>query len=116
LNSSKEKDGNKMFDELYDFTAANGVDFRAVIGYTKPYTLKSQRPAHCGLSVTFYDRRYPHTPNGQHTGATYYLETLLEDYEALALTGLNLHGDVDCWQVDARSMRTVLNWLMEVYN
>jgi hypothetical protein len=93
--------------KVYDFVAENEVPFRAVIG--ENHYGHSNKPV-----VTFYDRRYPHTENGQHTGATYYLDTLMDDYERLSKSGLCLHGGVPDWQIGAREFRTVANWILEV--
>lgn len=89
-----------------DFTSNQGVLFRALLTTEGSF---SGEPV-----VKFYDQRYPHTPNGQFTGASYYVSTLMRDYERLSQTGLRLHGGEPVWDLDARSFRTVANWILEV--
>lgn len=92
--------------KMYDFTAENGVPFRVIMGKDENYT---REPV-----VKFYDRRHHFTPNGQYFGASYYVSTLMDDYERLAQTGLNLHGGVPDWQIGARDFRTLANWILEM--
>lgn len=96
-----------MPQEFYDFVAANGIPFRALISTRGSF---SGEP-----TVTFFDRRYNFTPNGQPTGASYYLSTLMgSSYERLSESGLCLHGGEPDWTLDARSFRTLANWILEV--
>lgn len=90
-------------NEIYDFTAANGVSFRALI------TKQSGE-----FLIKFYDRRWDFTVNGQDTGAHYFVKTLMSGYERLAQSGLCLHGGVADWTLDARTFRTLANWMVEV--
>lgn len=87
-------------DEIYDFTAANGTPFRAVIKRGK-----SVRES----LIRFYDTRYDFTEHGQYFGAEYYVETLMSGYERLSKSGLCLYGGVPAWSIDARSFRTLAN-------
>jgi hypothetical protein len=93
--------------ETLDFVSARGIPFRAVL------SLKNSSTGE--LTVAFYDQRYDFTVNGQFTGASYYVSTLLgSGYERLCEAGLSLHGGVPDWTLDTRSFRTVANWAMEV--
>lgn len=94
-----------------DIIANNGVPFRVVL---LPDGKSINRPAANKYNtndkpqVEFYDLRHPHTPDGQFTGACYYLDTLLEDPTGY---GLSLYGGVDEWTVDAEAMVIVRTWL-----
>lgn len=57
--------------------------------------------------VEFYDARYPHTEYGQFV-SRYYRSTLLEG----PVSGLNLHGGIPAWRVDADSMANIRSWLL----
>lgn len=52
--------------------------------------------------VAFYDSRYSHTPYGQFTGGSYFMETLLgrADRDPGLPRGLCLDGGVDDWSLD----------------
>lgn len=92
--------------EILDFTnRENGVPFRVLY---VPGMGNAVEPG-----VRFYDARYPHDRGlkAQFTGASYYVSTLMEDRDRLSRYGLNLHGGVDDWAVDAASMREVFTWL-----
>ncbi|MEO6156393.1 MAG: hypothetical protein ABIQ39_02050 [Ilumatobacteraceae bacterium] len=92
---------------LIDVTAANGVPFRFVAEY-KAKAFGTGEAWH----VTVYDRRYDFTEHGQHTGGNYYAETLLAD--SADKRGLNVHGGVPDWTIDAATYTTVLGWLGRV--
>lgn len=97
-----------------DVIAANGVPFRAVLltdGVSENYGKLNDNGK---PEIEFYDRRYGHTPDGQFTGARYYTETLLEDlgWYPGKVGGLNLHGGVDDWTLDAEVYDQILDWLV----
>jgi hypothetical protein len=87
--------------KTFDFTAANGVPFRASIEAPRAV------PADGRLAVAFYDRRYPHTEHGQFV-SDYFVSTVLD-----IVGGLMLYGGVDDWVVDADSMAEVQHWVRE---
>lgn len=90
-----------------DVVAENGVPFRVVVltdGISENYGKLNDR----GLTeVEFYDRRYPHTQDGQFTGARYYFDSLTDTHGG----GLMLHGGVDDWTLDSITWKTVREWL-----
>lgn len=55
--------------------------------------------------IEFYDARYNFTPYGQFI-SRYYAKTLKSHNG-----GLNLHGGVPEWQVDAANMGKVVAWI-----
>lgn len=59
-------------------------------------------------TVQFYDRRYPHTPDGQFI-TNYYVTTLLDN--RLKINGLDLYGGEPDWIVDPSSMEFILEWV-----
>jgi hypothetical protein len=61
--------------------------------------------------VSFYDLRYPHTPDGQFTGGRYYVSTLLA--HTAPGVGLILHGGVPDWAIEGPEMDKVRNFLKE---
>lgn len=79
----------------YDFRTERGVDMRAIAD---------------NLTVSFYDRRYDFTPNGQFTGANYYIGTLLEDSDTYR-GEFCLHGGVEAWNVDRSNWKRFIAWL-----
>ena len=88
----------KQPQHIYGFTAENGVNFIAIRGEI------NGKP-----TIEFYDARYPNCQRSEmHIPAqfvsSYYIETLAEKDEN---TGLNLHGGVDCWVIDAASLAAV---------
>lgn len=58
--------------------------------------------------VEFYDRRYPHTPDGQFV-SRYYLETLLASGPSGGTFVLD--GGVDDWCVDGETWAFLIAWL-----
>lgn len=58
--------------------------------------------------VEFFDTRYEHTPLGQFV-TRYYVETLLDRETG----GLLLDGGNHEWQVSAKGMERIRNWLSE---
>jgi hypothetical protein len=100
----------------FDFTNERGVPFRVVLlaaGETNP----NYPAATAGEPVVeFYDRRYQHTPDGQFTGARYYLRTLTADGRRHNAVGLDLHGGVDSWQMDGETYnRAVVGVLSKAF-
>jgi hypothetical protein len=57
--------------------------------------------------VEFYDRRYPHTPDGQFI-CEYHLDTLLPDGNGGTFM---LWADVPDWRVDGATMVRIREWL-----
>ena len=96
-----------------DVTAANGVPFRAV--FVPADAAYPNHPAAKRLSdqplIEFYDRRYPHTQDGQFVGARYYVSTIRNGD-----AGLILDGGIPNWQIDADTMRLVRTWLTHCLN
>lgn len=89
-----------------DVVAANGTPFR-VIAYAPNAAGPIRAYDPTKARVEFYDRRYPHTSQGQFTGGSYLLETLLEG----SGWGLCLAGGVAAWSIDEATMRLVEQWL-----
>lgn len=94
-------------------TAANGIRFNVHIvrkggkyGLDNRLIWDKDEPA-----VEFYDTRFPHTPLGQFV-SSYYVETLIADGPRNEC-GLNLHGGVADWTIDAVAMSIVRGWLRE---
>ena len=58
--------------------------------------------------VEFFDKRFPHTPNGQFV-SRYYLETVVKISD-----GLNLDGGVDAWKVSKEGIDFVQEKLKEL--
>ena len=58
--------------------------------------------------VEFFDKRFPHTPNGQFV-SRYYLETIMNISD-----GLNLDGGVDAWKVSKEGIYFVKEKLKEL--
>lgn len=61
-------------------------------------------------TVLFYDRRYPHTPDGEFI-TSYYATTLLDSH--LKINGLNLYGGEPDWIVNPSSMEFILEWVLK---
>jgi len=74
-----------------------------------PYNVVVWEDGEKKLKVSFYDARYKEgfTEHGQFIG-TYYLETLQEDREEIGKRGLDLHGGIPEWSVDAETMKNLL--------
>lgn len=95
-----------------DVVARNGVPFRVVY---LPEGIDSENfPGACKevpylAHVEFYDRRHPHTPDGQFTGGRYFLSGVLLNQE-----GINLYGGVADWIIDERAMKVIHAWLVNV--
>lgn len=99
-----------------DILAENGIRFRAVLlvdGVSENYgKLNDSGDA----EIEFYDTRYPHTSDGQFTGARYYAKTLLNDrgWYPNKPRGLNLHGGIEAYTLDEDSFEVVLNWMTTI--
>lgn len=89
---------------VLDIMASNGVPFRAVVDANM---------------VEFFDRRYIEgfTPDGQFV-SRYYVDTLIGDRIMPGFErghrGLDLHGGIPDWTIDANTMDIVLSWLQNV--
>ena len=94
-----------------DVRGRNGTPFRVV--YLPTDVPSENYPAEARVTgadqprVEFYDRRYPHTPDGQFTGARYYADDILCRVDF----GLALQGGIDAWTVDRDAMVIIRNWL-----
>jgi hypothetical protein len=98
-----------------DVVAANGVPFRVVyladgMSISRPAAGKYNTDGH--PLVEFYDRRYPHTPDGQFV-ADYRADTLLQGAEPGV--GLLLQGDSPSWTVDGATMELIRFWLRRLH-
>ena len=94
-----------------DVRAANGVPFRVVLladGKSPNFPANDKYNKRDAPLVEFYDRRHPHTPDGQFV-SRYYLDTLMDD--AGSPVGLDLYGGVEAWTVDGKTMMFVRAWL-----
>ncbi len=93
-----------------DVQASNGTPFRVVVlgsGELGNYPAAMEgRPL-----VEFYDRRYAFTPDGQFTGARYYLSDLLDGHDGSRGTFL-LTSDVPAWRIDSVTWGLVVEWLL----
>ncbi len=56
--------------------------------------------------IAFFDRRYDFTPNGQFTGASYYLDDFLS-----VESGLQLYGGESSWYLSPKAVRSVKEWV-----
>ena len=86
---------------IMDVVAENGVPFRVILDTDE------DRDGEKGM-VYFFDLRYPHTENGQFTGANYRYQTMMEHPR---FAGLNLHGGVDNWTLDGDTFNLIFMWL-----
>ncbi len=84
--------------KIYGITAKNGVHFIARI--IEAGTEHHGRTVEKAL-IAFYDARHSHTEFGQFI-TDYYAETI-----AQTIGGLDLHGGVDDWKIDAHSLYLV---------
>lgn len=66
-------------------------------------------------TVSFYDSRYPHTPLGQHTGATYYVLDLIKHLDK-DFTVFQLWTDIPAWHIEAEPFKALLEELREEYD
>lgn len=93
-------------------TAANGITFNIVDlapgeHAAFPAAVRPER------LIEIYDARYQHTPWGQFTTGRYYASTLLAN-DRLTRTGLDIHGGVPNWSIDAATWTQVDAWLREI--
>jgi len=94
---------------VLDVRSDNGVPFRVL--FIPPGELSPNFPSDVASkvgSVEVYDRRHPHTPDGQFTGGRYYLDTLLQHPRT---RGLDVHGGVPDWTIDGATFGLVRLWL-----
>lgn len=66
--------------------------------------------------LEFYDSRYPHDKNTEDTMlgqfvSRYYMETIVDRHETFAQHGLDLHGGVPSWKIDASGMTSLIEKL-----
>lgn len=94
----------------FEFTATNGIKF---------VSRRIDRGMRYGLDncilhdkdetlIEFYDSRFPHCEYGQFV-SRYYLTTLQKHGPEC---GLDLHGGVGDWKIDAESLQLVLSKLI----
>ena len=92
-----------MQEYVIDVVSDSGVPFRVVYGQREYLNGElSEHPV-----VSFYDRRYMHTPYGQFV-SDYCRETLLDRDKNY---GLDLCGGVADWALSRNLMQIVCNWL-----
>lgn len=99
-----------------DFTAANGVPFRARVvlpgddfgAFSRQNGWALQAKKDAEPVVEFYDKRYDHSPHGQFV-SRYYLETL-QERGSNAGQGLLLDGGIPEWSVDGANLSKVVAW------
>ena len=84
---------------IIDITNNEGIPFRAKL---------TVDPEPGKTKISFYDRRYDHTPDGQFTGGQYYANDIAQIPYG---RGLNLHGGVSAWTIDGPTFTTVRDWL-----
>ena len=99
--------------ETFDFeSSGTGRPFRAVFEPAQPGVRFHEKPV-----VKFFDRTHMHTPDGQFTGGSYYLDTLLPGLQRRDHGGLDLYGGEPAWKLSGVDMRKVLRaaeaWLNE---
>ena len=94
------------------YTAKNGTPFNVRIVQTGDKYGRNNCLTHekAGTMVEFYDARYPEhefgfSNRGQFV-SRYYLRTL---NKANHDNGLNLHGGVDAWSIDAETFKTIMH-------
>jgi hypothetical protein len=92
-----------MIDQMIRVTNDKNITFNVVLSKDK----KDQN------LVSFYDTRYNHTQYGQFVGR-YYASTLLglDGYgSGIKDRGLNLHGGVDNWFINADNANHVVDFI-----
>lgn len=108
----------KTDHSVLDFTADNGVPFRARVvlpgddygAFRKgEWALKAEPDAK--PLIEFYDQRHNHGPHGQFV-SRYYLETLQESVvqNAKSQSGLDLFGGEPSWKLDNASVAQAVEW------
>ncbi|WP_431881858.1 hypothetical protein [Micromonospora chalcea] len=97
---------------VMDVQTAYGIPLRVLAvpaGVAGPNRFRAPADRAYAL-VEFYDRRYPRCgAHGQFTGAYYDVPSVLDTRD-----GLNLHGGVQSWTVDAETMGAVRRWLSDL--
>ena len=95
-----------MLNQMIRVTNDNNITFNVVLSKDK----KDQN------LVSFYDTRYNHTQYGQFVGR-YYANTLLglEGWSSRGSSirdrGLNLHGGIDDWSINADNANHVVDFI-----
>lgn len=92
-----------MLNQMIRVTNDNNITFNVVLSKDK----KDQN------LVSFYDTRYNHTQYGQFVGR-YYATTLLglDGYgSGIKDKGLNLHGGIDDWFINADNANHVVDFI-----
>ena len=92
-----------MIDQMIRVTNDKNITFNVVLSKDK----KEQN------LVSFYDTRYNHTQYGQFIGR-YYASTLLglDGYgSGIKDRGLNLHGGIDDWFINADNANHVVDFI-----
>jgi hypothetical protein len=88
---------------IMGITTANGIHF--IVRRIEAETMHHGK-ANSRALIAFYDARYPHTDFGQFIGE-YYAHTLAD-----VTSGLDLHGGVANWKIDADSMKKIQSTLI----
>ena len=95
-----------MLNQMIRVTNDNNITFNVVLSKDK----KDQN------LVSFYDTRYDHTQYGQFVGR-YYADTLLgldgwsSRGSSIRDRGLNLHGGIDDWSINADNANHVVDFI-----
>ena len=95
-----------MLNQMIRVTNDKNITFSVVLSKDK----KDQN------LVSFYDTRYNHTQNGQFVGR-YYANTLLgldgwsSRGSSIRDRGLNLHGGIDDWSINADNANHVVDFI-----
>ena len=95
-----------MLNQMIRVTNDNNITFSVVLSKDK----KDQ------TLVSFYDTRYDHTQYGQFVGR-YYANTLLgldgwsSRGSSIRDRGLNLHGGIDDWSINADNANHVVDFI-----
>ena len=95
---------------VFDITTQEVTPFRVRLVMNGESYGKDDCLTHEGSEplVEFFDKRFPHTPNGQFV-SRYYLETVVK-----MSNGLNLDGGVDAWKVSKEGIDFVQEKLKEL--
>tara|TARA_R110002012_G_scaffold14105_3_gene59165 strand:+ start:209 stop:514 length:306 start_codon:yes stop_codon:yes gene_type:complete len=97
-----------MLDQLTHVINDNNIMFNVVLSERENEDDNSTK-----MLVSFYDTRYNHTQYGQFIGR-YYASTLLglDGYgSGIKDRGLNLHGGIDDWSINADNANHVVDFI-----
>lgn len=97
-----------MLDQITHVINDNNIMFNVVLSERENEDDNSTK-----MLVSFYDTRYNHTQYGQFVGR-YYASTLLglDGYgSSIRDRGLNLHGGIDDWSINADNANHVVDFI-----